>query len=738
MEKFRNIPTLKAVLALSAGILIGAVFDIPHLLILLILIALIVICAVKQKKYSNSGLDLLLIYSFLITFGIFRAGLDFYTLSENSIAHIPDTPEKNKYSIIGIINDIPDDDTNRVRFNLNVTGILSGNDTAQIEGEIVTTIYKNRYEPETLPGLKAGDKVLLTGRLATPRGRRNPGEFDYRHYLMLHNIYKTLTVSGYKNVILLSSDNGGFVNSHIIIPAKYFATEVIEKNMYGDEAGYLKGLITGQRNDISPETKDAFIKSGVMHLIAVSGLNVAYVLIIITTILGLFRIYFKQRTAIAITALVFYCIFTGSSPSIVRASIMGILLLVAYESELKTNFYNIVGFSAFVILIFNTKQLFDPGFILSYTAVLSMVFCYERFKPILIDRLDNYEWRYKRYLKYALILLVTTLAAQIGVLPVSGSYFEKISVISVVTNLVIVPIANLSLAIGFMQIITALLSEYLSSIIASANQTLLSFQLWFIKLCASLDYAYFEIYKFDTVNITLYFVALILFLTIDRKNLKFRLALVILVLLVFLLHNTDTEKNFRASFLDAGKGDCTVIQTPDEKTIVIDCGTKTAYYDSGERTIIPYLKRSGVKKIDLLILTGDEKTKTGGLEYIVNNFPVSKILTGNGHEFDYYQVQAIKEKNIGIDEVGQGDMIDQIKNFRIYFLKNTPQGALDIKVAYKDFGILLSSDPLSKGLQPVILTEGGVKHSKNGVISTSQNGAVIIETDGQNIQIIDY
>ena len=428
----------------------------------------------------------------------------------------------------------------------------------------------------------------------------------------------------------------------MVFPAKYFATNVIERNMSGDEGEYLKGLITGQRNDISAETKDAFIKTGVMHLIAVSGLNVAYVIIIITVILGAFRIYFKKRAVIAIGALIFYCVFTGSSPSIVRATIMGILLLIAYESEMKTNFYNIAGFSALVILIFNTKQLFDPGFILSYTAVLSMVFCYERFKPVLIDRLDRYEWRFKRYLKYAMILLVTTLAAQIGVLPVAGSYFEKISVISIVTNLVVVPLANLSLAIGFMQILAALFSEYLSSVIASANTALLAFQLWFIKVCASLDFAYVEVYKFDLFNIGMYFAGLVLLLTMSRRNFKFRIVMVVLIIAMVLLHNAETDEKFRASFLDTGAGQCTVIETPDGRTILIDCGSKTETYDSGERTIIPYLKRNGIESIDALILTGTDRNRTGGLEYVIENFPVAKVIKGGEMYFGYEQEQAEK------------------------------------------------------------------------------------------------
>jgi competence protein ComEC len=518
------------------------------------------------------------------------------------------------------------------------------------------------------------------------------------------------------------------------------------------------------------------VKTGVMHLIAVSGLNVAYVIIIITTILGIFRVYFKKRAIIAIAALIFYCIFTGSSPSIVRATIMGILLLIAYESELKTNFYNIVGFSAIVILIFNTKQLFDPGFILSYTAVLSMVFCYERFKPFLVDRLDKYEWRYKKYLKYLVILIVTTLAAQIGVLPVSGNYFEKISIISILTNLIVVPLANISLAIGFMQIITAIFSEYLAGIIASANMAILSFQLWFIKLCASLKYSYFDVYKFDLFNIILYFLGLILIITMNRKNWRFRLAIVLLIIPAVFLHNTELEKKFRVNFLDTGDGQCTVIETSEGQTILIDCGTKTDTYDSGERTIVPFLKRSGIEVIDLIILTGDQKDKTGGLEYLLENFPVHQIIKSKDSFLGYREERVINSKDINVTIASDGDYIDDFENIRLYFMEvmDSQKHNLSTKLVYKNLDILFLSNDikrntntsirdnysefiksdilrLGRSLSPsiiekispemVVTTEKSINEYPAFIqpvrqFSTNQSRALIIESDGNNIQII--
>ena len=756
-KDLQNIPAFKSAIYLIIGILAGTIIYLPPLIPLIIIVIISILTIITLNRFPISRVNYYLPIILIAIFGFFRADISYNIISENNIALIPDTPEGSKYKLTGVINDIPDIDSNKVRFNVDVSRI-DITEPVEAEGEVIVTINKSRYKEETpLPDLKAGDEVVVEGRVVTPWGKRNPGEFDYREYLKDKNIYKNFLAYGYDNIEVLSSDNLSFWETNIIFPTKYYAINNIDKNISGDEGAYLKGLITGQRNDISPETKQAFINAGVMHLIAVSGLNVAYVIIIIVTLLSIFRIYFWKRTILVITALVFYCIFTGSSPSIVRATIMGILLLAAYASERKTNFYNIVGFSAFVILIFNPRQLYDPSFILSYTAVLSMVILYEKMKPVFIDKLDLKEYRYGRVIKGFLILFVTTIAAQIGVLPVAGSYFEKVSVISIFANLVVVPIANLSLGIGFMQIIAGVFSEFLSSLIAQTNLLLLSFQLWFIKTCASVDFAYFETYSFDLFNIIFYFAVITVILTTTSKNFRQRIVLVFLIMLSASVYNIDTESKFRVAFLDVGKGNSSVIETSDGKVILINTGLSTQTYNSSERTIIPYLKRRGIDKIDLLILTDDDKNSTGGYNHLKQNFEIENIISGN---------------QIDGTTVSEGDLVDSFNDIRIYFLSpvNKYSNKVALKISYRDLDILfipsqnetewnylvkkyenfINSDVIYTNyiytnLQnpQILISPTNIQTKLNEVpkskkISTNNQGAFIIESTGENIEIIDW
>ena len=809
MNQLKNIPAFKFVLLFIAGILIGTEYEIDIIYLISANVLLITLSTFLIYKYKIEIIKFIIISCLVISFGIFKANLDFFTLDENNISKIPNTERKSNYELIGIISELPDYDSSKIRFVLDSKTIVTRYDSVEVSGDVMVTIRKDRYSKinSQPPMLNVGDKISILGKLSDAYNSRNPGEFDYRNYLRLHDIYKTFLVFGYNNVEVLSKDNLGFFYQKVVYPAKVFALGNIDENMSGDQGAYLKGLVTGERSDLSKELKEAFINTGVMHLIAVSGLNVAYIIISITLILSLFRIPQLPRTIITILVLIFYCIFTGSPASIVRATIMGILFLVSLILERKTNFYNIVGVSALFILIYDSKQLFDPGFVLSFGAVISMVFFYERFEKLFVHKISEWELKGKKYIRYILVLFLTTLAAQIGTLPITATYFEKISFISLLANLVVVPLANIALAIGFFQIIAGVFSGFLSSIIAETNNFLLSFQLIFIKWCASFDIAYTEFYKFNLFNTVAYFVILISLLTATMKKLKFRLVLSFLIIASVFIYNVDFEKKLKVTFLDVGQGDCAIIHTPDDKTIVVDCGKKSMSYNSGERTIAPYLKRNGITKIDLLILTHYHLDHVGGVKYLLENFEVDKIID-NEQKHNSKTAKTIdnliREKKISRIKIKSGNYIDGIEDLRIYFFnisskennsysnfgKGDPNNeSLVFKLKYKETDILFTGDietggerclqrnyseflesdilkvahhgsgssssipflvknkpeysVISVGMfnkfdHPSKIVLNRLENICSNILRTDLYGAVILESDGFNIDVIDW
>lgn len=645
-------------------------FSIFYLILSLVLLFLIILILREQ----NGLLRKLSISCLIVIGGILNASSYNYFLEDNSIKYFPDTRRNSTIMIEGIVTGFPDIDTARSRFILDCLKIYAAEDTFEVSGYAMTVVRKNvnQRSSESVVAVEGGDLVRITGRLQIPSEARNPGEFDYKKYLKLQGIHKTFSAFGHDNISILSKKNGGMLNEAVIYPARKFALDNISRYLKGDEAAFMKGLVAGDRTDISDEVRDNFINAGVMHLIAVSGLNVAYIIISVTLILSLFRIPLLPRTLITILFLVFYCLFTGSSPSIIRASIMGILVLLSALIERKINFYNIIGVSALIILMYDSRQLYDAGFILSYSAVLSMAVFMNIFDEEIMNKIRTYNMKEKKLTLWLMMLFFTSLSAQIGTLPVTAMYFGKISVISVIANIVAVPLANLTLAVGFFQIIAAAFSEYASQLISNTSSVLLSIQLFIIKYFSGLEFSFLYVRELTAADmICFYALSFIIIFYQRKKEYKMMLLLSVSMICIWLMLNFDAGKELKISFIDVGQGDCALIQTPDDKIILVDCGRISFTHDSGERTIAPYLRRKGISKIDIVILTHLHLDHVGGLLYLAGNFKIGMIVESGQSvqtRFISSMDSILSVKSIPRKIIRSGDVINEIKDLRFYFL----------------------------------------------------------------------
>jgi len=713
VQKLANIPALKFAILFIVGILTGSAVHFNKIILIFLIILSSFILIYNYFKNKGNHPSYLAIFFLIILSGIFKAQIDFHTSEINSIANYNCSDESNELILKGYVKDFPDADTDRIKFILDCTQLIS-KDTSNVEGYVLVTIKKNKYsKSETKPPeLSPGNEVLLEGRITEPPENRNPGEFNYKKYLFLQNIHKSFFVFGFENIEVLSDDNAYSLFTELIQNAKKYSVDNILENNPGDNGAFLLGLVAGERSKITREMKDDFVNAGVMHLIAVSGLNVAYVILSVLLILSLFRIPQTSKIIIAILLIILYCIFTGSAASIMRASVMGILVLLYSIIERKKEYYNIIGISIIVILIFDSKQLLDAGFILSYTAVLSMVFVYEKLDKLFIQKILNRDFRGKKITSILIILFVTTLAAQIGTIPLTAIYFEKISLISLFANMFAVPLSNISLALGFLQIILSLFSDFISSAIAETNNLLLYIQLAFIKWCASIDFSYIKFYKFNLIAAIGYYLILILILTI--KNLKFifyRIILVISIIVAIFIINFEYDDKLIISFIDVGQGDCTLIQVPGDKCILIDTGPVTENFNPAERNIIPYLSRQGINKIDLLIVSHLHNDHIGGISKLIDNIKVERIAEVGQKTKNYAREKIdsiIIANKIIRDFTETGDILEGFNNLKIYFLfpnkqylqnrnfyndeNNLNLTSLVFKIKYGNTEILFTSD----------------------------------------------
>jgi ComEC/Rec2-related protein len=341
-----------------------------------------------------------------------------------------------------------------------------------------------------------GDQLSLFGvieRIAPPR---NPGEFDLRAYLARQDVYHVLIVRYPENATVLGHSGGNPV-LRAAKKTRSWMQSAISRGLEDSPEiqGLISGMVLGVRDETPEEIEEQFQQTGTLHLFAVSGLNVAIVAQLLWTVGRAARLSRKWAIALIIPSLFFYAAITGFSTSSVRAALMAGVLLTGYFAERKVLVGNSLAAAAVLILCVDTQQLFSTGFQLSFAVVTAII--------LLTDPLSKwlYRWcepdpflpsvltgRIRRLLQRAwravALGIAVSLAAWIGSLPLIIWYFNLITPISVLANLVVVPLAFLVLAVGLMSLIVAPAVSGLAVIFNNANWGLASAILWAVDLFA--------------------------------------------------------------------------------------------------------------------------------------------------------------------------------------------------------------------------------------------------------------
>jgi len=668
MQKLETAPAFKSSILFAIGIFTCKYFNLPYYLIITLISSLMLFYFLLNRKYYYFKFAVTALL--LVSAGMLKSNFDFNNQAKNSVAYLKNNV--NGVFLSGVINNLPEYSKDRMRFVIEANSVISEKDTLNISGKILVILQQTKETDgkDSLPDLDAGDEVIMYGDLKDAPDEKNPGDFNYKNYLALNDINKVFKVYFFDDLILKSRKNLNLFEQYIIYPARKYAIRNIKDNVGGDEASFLNGLVTGYRADFSKELKDDFVKAGVMHLIAVSGLNVAYIIIFLTILFSLLRVPLNLKIYLMIVSLVFYCFFAGASASILRAVIMGSLLLLNFKVQRKINFLNVIGLSAFIILLIDSRQLFDAGFILSYSAVISIVVIFERINEIFGNKIESWTKDYRKIFYYAYIILLTSLSAQAGVLPITIKYFEKVSVVGIVTNVIAIPLSNFSLALGFIQVLCGIMSPFLSSVVAEVNFVLLHFQLMFIKWAAGLSFSYFEVFGINIFMLLLYYLVLGLLMSCNKRNITFRLTLSSLLIIMYFVFSSFNSKELRVTFLSIGNADCTHIESPDGSNILVEIGIENQYNHSTSSRIVPYLKRKGVEEIDLLIVNNGIGKNYKALSVVLQNFNVKKIIVRDVNDLKGNIEELIIRKKIIVERFNDIKEICGFGNLKFYFLKN--------------------------------------------------------------------
>ncbi|MBL7743004.1 MAG: ComEC family competence protein [Chitinophagaceae bacterium] len=339
------------------------------------------------------------------------------------------------FSIVVSLDEPLVEKTRSFKADASVRYVLINNQVNPVKGKVILYFRKDSLLPE----LDYGSMIVLNKSLQEIRNSGNPGGFDYKRYALFQDITHQAYLKPDEFQILNKRQTNLF--QRLFYPAREKVLSVLRKNIKGDkEAGLAEALLIGYKNDLDKTLVQSYTNTGVVHVIAISGLHIGLIYGLLALLLKPLR---KTRYARWLTPLLIiaglwaFSWLAGGQPSVLRSAVMFTCIALGQSFGRNTSIYNTLAFSAFILLCYNPYWLWDVGFQLSYAAVLSIVIF---MKPV-------YNWFYikNKILDFFWKLNAVTLAAQILTLPVSLYHFHQFPGSFWLTNFLAVPLSSLIL-----------------------------------------------------------------------------------------------------------------------------------------------------------------------------------------------------------------------------------------------------------------------------------------------------
>lgn len=618
-----DFPLIKYAIIFVIGILIAPVIKVQELYILLAIIfiasVLLLIILLKKDKprfiFDLTAYFLILLTSVHIVqlrYEQFSSPLNEYYKEKDVTAYgkVEKVELKREYEIV---------------FTIVTDSILIAGNTQRLSDKILCKFRGDSIEREILYSkLLPGNSIHAEGIFLKGREKRNPGEFDYNKYLNSKGIPGILIINEGDS---LSIDNPNYAFfSTAIFNARKFIDSRIHDLFESEAAGLLRGLLLADRSEIDFELKTQFINSGVIHVLAVSGLHVGYILIIFIFLFGRLNIYL--RTILIAAGLLTFMLITGIPPSVFRATVMALIILLAFISNRSTNLINSIALAAVILLLIDPNEIYNPGFQLSFSAVLSIAVIY----PIIEKQVNQLQIS-NRWITRVLLFIGVSLSAQIGTMPFTLAYFGKLSVISLFANLVVIPAIGIVIAVAFTSLFFSLVSFSLASYFAAVNDLIVSILFSIIKFTGSLKYSFVWIPDYSVFDSVIFYTIIAAFLYAIKDSIRWRskivLSLLVLLNIVYLSSLDDKvllpDNKLSVMVIDVGQGDAILVKFPNNKTALIDAGDLNPFFDNGERIIIPLLMQLGIKKVDYGFISHLDADHYGGFLSLLYHGMISEI-----------------------------------------------------------------------------------------------------------------
>jgi len=650
---FEQFPAVRVVLLLGGGIILSEFFQPTSFFSLVTLFSVFSLYLISE---AFSGRKVSLIWTRISTslflLVLLFSGSSLYPLRDNQ----PKTIAEQLISI---------SDWEEIQLKgrvLSVSKNSAGKKRLDVEVKEVDTgvgIYRVKITSRVLwdvdEKVELGDEIEIRGTVIPISESRNPTAFNYKEFLEKRNIHSQIRAD---SVLTISTSNIFF--DWISIRKK--ALILVDNNFSETTAPIAKALLLGYKNELEGDTRQAFARAGLSHIMAVSGLHVGLVIAPFWLIIPFFWIRkhgTKIGLALLVLILVFYAGLTGFSAPVLRASVMAVLLTYGKLFSKSADSINLMGVAALVILIFDPKQLFEVGFQLSFSAVLIILLVL----PVIQSKIPY--WVRIKWYGTPVMVIIISLVVQFGLYPLQAYYFGEVSIISPIANALFVPFLGVIVPLALLALIVSVLAPSIGFMINYPSLLFLELLNDFVLYSSSFSWAWVNVRKPSAVIFLFWSFFVLMIGSWRNPAIKWKLMICTLSALV-LIQGTQVIQflkpgNLRIIIFDVGQGDASLIQTPSGKNILIDAGTWNPGSNSGEQILLPYFKENNIKKLDAVFLSHPHADHIGGILDLINHIEIDTIYN-SGYKYDsrLYQnyIQLAESKQVPVVSLRSGMNID--------------------------------------------------------------------------------
>lgn len=540
---------------------------------------------------------------------------------EERIAHI--IPEKNIPAIItGTVCGYVTEHNRRGRYCTYrmkpSRGLLDGT-AVRFKGDIYVVHTGGDVRPG---GALYGHTIALRGKLSRRKDNKNPGSSG--NYLRRQGITCILRTGD--RYLLTGGMPGRYSRFRkSLYELRNEADKAIKEHFVPVTASLIRAMLLGLRNDMPENITGRFEGTGTSHIMAISGMHAGFAALILLLFIRSLRIPEKPGMLLMTVGLYCFTIMTGGRISVTRAVIMLGFLYAARCAGRRTESYNFLAYAAFIISYLMPGEVTSPGFLLSFGAVLSILY-WNSVRPRGIKG--------HFLLKKLFSLVPVSIFVYLGIFPFTAYFFNLVTPLSFIANVFIIPAAFLLILSGIAVLIFSFspLTDTLTHLTVKAGDLLAAGILKLLDILEEIPFMCINISTPSVFMILLYYMFALSIIKLFRGG-KFRTLLALLVLLSanFLVWNEavgEYPRQSRIVFFSAGGADASLMFTPAGNVVLIDSGSsgEEGRPDCGKNILSPYLRKNKVRHIDLVLVTHAHEDHIGGLFYLMDRFSIGKIV----------------------------------------------------------------------------------------------------------------